>query len=420
MKALLTIALLIGATAASAQTPAPITGRWAPWVGCWQISDESIADVERLLSSLPGPSNEATGRRDARVCVTPSADDGATMTTLVNGIPVLTETLIADGSPRPLTDQNCRGTQRAEWSELGSRIYARTEISCGDQPTRVVSGFSAVLSGPLWVDIQLIESGTRKSMRVRRYRPAPDQAAAVASTERALGTVPLGGKLTLAEIREASTKLPPEAVQAIVLELGSGGYDLNADRLIELHDAGVHDSVIDLMVAMSYPQKFVVERATPATGSGAFGGYGSGYGYGYGFGGLGSSPYGWGYYAHPMYYSAYYSPFGYYNWGYHDPYYYGTPGVVIINPGGDDDPQPTGAGRVVDGRGYTRIRPNVPDPATRVGSGATAGGTSAGSSTESSGGSNSGGSVSTGGYSGGGSSGSGGGRVAVPRPPGGH
>ena len=207
-------------------------------------------------------------------------------------------------------------------------------------------------------------------------------------------------------------------VQAAVLELGSGGYDLNAKRLIELDEAGVHDSVIDLMVAMSFPQKFVVERSRPASGPG-----GSYFPAGPGFGGnpwdVSDSYYSWGYFAHPLYYSSYYSPFGYYRWGYYDPYYYGNPGVVIIDPigGAPGTPQPSGTGRVVDGHGYTRIRPNLPDvPSRSNGDGSGWSGSSAGTSGSNSGAS-SGGSVSTGGYSGGGGGGE---RVAVPRPPGGN
>ena len=417
MTHLSTLILLLAATTAFAQTP--VSGpserdRWAAWMGCWQIAEESLDDVERLLATQPGqPAPErASG---ARVCVTPSEDGGATMTTLVNGKSVLTETIVADGKARPLTDPTCRGSQHAEWSQLGPRIYARTEVTCGDQPTRVVSGFSAVVSGPMWLDIQMIESEGRKSMRVRRYRRAADQKGATTSTAQTLGTMPVGGKLSIAEIKEASVKLAPEALQAVVLELGSGGYDLNAKRLIELDDAGVPDSVIDLMVAMSFPAKFVVERAVPTSGPGALGG-GSPFAPWYGGGALGmwGGVDGWSYFAHPMYYSSYYSPFGYYNWGYYDPYYYGNPGVVIVNPGpgGGGIPESSGAGRVVDGQGYTRIRPNVPDAPSRAGNGSGWGTSSAGSNS----GSGSGGSVSTGGYSGGG--GGGGERVAVPRPPG--
>jgi hypothetical protein len=166
----------------------------------------------------------------------------------------------------------------------------------------------------------------------------------------------------------------------------------------------VPDSVIDLMVAMSFPEKFVVEHAVPISGPGVWGG---------GYGGAWAM---WPYYAHPWYYSSYYSPFGYYNWGYYDPYYYGNPGIIIINPG-PGSPEPSGQGRVVDGQGYTRIRPNVPDPPQRTGNGGSGGwgGAAAGSSGNS--GSSSGGSASPGGYSGGGGGGE---RVAVPRPPGGN
>jgi hypothetical protein len=111
-----------------------------------------------------------------------------------------------------------------------------------------------------------------------------------------------------------------------------------------------------------------------------------------------------------------YSPFGYRSWGYYDPYYYRGPGVIIINPGDGGDVQPSGDGRVVDGRGYTRIRRNQPEPATRTGSGGSSRGTS--STSDGNSGSSSGTSgVSSGGYSSGGAS-SGSGRTAVPRPPG--
>ena len=411
MKPLITFALLMTAVPVLAQAPAPAGGtgpdRWAAWRGCWQLSEESVEDVARLL--LEGTSGPAsTPTTGGRVCVAPAADGGATMTTLVNDKPVLTETIVPDGKPRPLSDPGCRGTQRAEWSQLGPRIYARTEVSCGDQPLRIVSGFSAVVSGPLWLDIQMIESGGRKSMRVRRYRPVSDRRTAGASSAQDVSAMPLGGKLSFPEIKEAATKVAPETLQAIVLELGGGGYDLNARRLIELDDAGVPDSVIDLMVAMSFPKKFVVEHASPSSGPGGFGDYAGLWG-----------PFAmWPYYAHPMYYRSYYSPFGYYNWGYYDPYYYYPPGVVIINPGpgGGGLPEASGSGRVVDGHGYTRIRPNVPDAPARTSDG---GWSSASGSSGSNGGSNSGSSgVSSGGYSGGG--GGGGDRVAVPRPPGGR
>jgi hypothetical protein len=251
---------------------------------------------------------------------------------------------------------------------------------------------------------------------------------------------------------EASAKLPPEAVQAALSELNTG-FALNAKGLVAMDEAGVADSVVDLMVALTYPKRFVVERAGgspdssvgsvgPLTGSvwpsgyGAYSGYSPYLGYGaysgyspyLGYGGYsGYYPY-WGFG-----YSGYYSPyFGYsspyFGYGYSGYYpgggYYGYPGGGWVNvdagPGFTGQPQPegrTGEGRVVNGRGYTQVRPREAGSGGYGSTGSTAGanGSSSGSSSGSSGGASSGG-VSTQGYSGGGAvSGGGGGRTAVIR-----
>jgi hypothetical protein len=429
------LVIITAAPAAAQQTPAsPSDARWTPWMGCWQLSEESIEDGAQLLAQFAGGTGSTTTTpRGARVCVTP-ADGGATITTLMNDVPVRTETVVADGTRRPVTEEGCRGWQQTEWAKVGAHMYARTELTCGEQPLRVVSGMTTMVAGPLWVDIQSIESQGKKSVRVRRYRPAPNQTMARQSTLREQSLIPLGRKLTLEEITEASAKVPAEVLQAAVIELGTGGYDLKAKQLRELDSAGVPDTVIDLMVAMSFPKKFVVERAT---GGGGFSGAWMGneidmWPY------MAMWPYTgmWPYIDDPFYYSmysrlyspfysAYYAPFGYRYWGYWDPryrYYSDVGGLVVIDSPGTGTvppgttPPTTGEGRVVDGRGYTRIRRADPEP-IRINSGGDRGwGTSSAGTSGSSGSGSSG--VSSGGYSSGGSSGGGGERVAVPRPPG--
>jgi uncharacterized membrane protein YgcG len=421
------LALVMAAVPAAAQQPPPSSplARWAPWMGCWQVSEESVDDGARLLAELAGtPAASAATQRGAVVCVSPSEQGGATITTLVRDKVVLSETIVADGAVRPVSDSGCTGSQKAEWSALGARVFARAEIACGNQPVRTVSGLAAMVAGPMWLDIQMIESEGRKSLRVRRYRrAATPPSVQPLSIPRDVATTPLGTKLSLAEIAEASQKVPVEALQAAVLELGTGGYDLKAKQLLELDAAGVPDSVIDLMVAMSFPKRFTVDHARPADG---------------GFSGMdtwatfddlwpymamwpyaGMWPY-MGDYYYSSFYRARYSPFGYSHWGYYDPYsyygYYGSSGFVVVDPGpGTPVPTPTGEGRVVDGHGYTRIRRTEPQTPGRVN------GNNDGWSTASTGnGSNSSGSgssgVSSGGYSSGGSGS--GDRVAVPRPPG--
>lgn len=427
----LTLACALHAASAFAQTTtlpqAAADARWAPWFGCWQLAEESVDDATQLLEKLPGSDRGSTGTRGAMLCVAPATGGGATITTVVNDQLVSSETMIVDGTERPLEDPACRGWRKAEWSNLGARVFTRTEIACGSEAPRTVTGIGSMAAGPLWLDIQMIESEGRKSLRVRRYRRAANQKhAAAGAPPLDVARMPLGGKLSIAEIKEAGGKVPAEVLQAAVIDLGAGGYDLAARQLSELDAAGVPGSVIDLMVAMSYPERFTVER--PASGGGFSSMWdpaGDMWPY------MAMWPHGglWPYYADPYYYStlyspyysAFYSPFGSWYWDRRFVEYgHNAPGFVIVDPGGGVSPPDTADGRVVNGRGYTRIRRNGPEPA-RVNSGDGSGWTTASTSSAGSDGSSGGSSgVSSGGYSSGGSSSSGGGRVAVPRPPGGR
>jgi uncharacterized membrane protein YgcG len=407
LRVALAASMAMGAAPATAQTAGsapPVDPNWAPWMGCWQLVDESVSDRDASLTAMLAgqPAPRTRSNAGALVCVTPAtAAAAATMTTLVNDRAVLTETIVADGAQRVLAEPDCEGWQRAEWSALGPRLFAQAQIACAGQPARVVSGLKMLVSGPTWVDVQMIESQGRKSLRVRRYQRAADQTHAVASSLRQAATVPLSEGLSIEAIKEAHAKVPAEALQAALLEI-KGGFDINGKRLVELSEAGVPASIIDLMVALTFPEKLVVERRGSYSG---------------GFSSPGFADY-WPWYADPYFYTSFYAPFGYRYWGFYDPYYFSGPGFVVIDPGGvrPEEPQRSGTGRVVDGLGYTRVTTRPPERTVRsdgrgfdAGSSSSSGGSSSGSSGSSSGG------VSSSGYSGGGGGGE---RTAQPRPPG--
>jgi hypothetical protein len=265
-----------------------------------------------------------------------------------------------------------------------------------------------MMAGPVWLDIQMIESDGTKSVRVRRYQRADQKHAGPAPALN--GTpMPLNVRFSIADVKEASRKVPPEALQAALVEL-KHGFDLNGKALVDLDKAGIDTSVIDLMVALSFPERFVVDRTATRTGGG-----GAGWWSGMGYDDL------WPYMAEPYYmspvYNVYYAPFGYNYWGYYNPYYYGGAGYVVVDPGGGGSTSDrSGTGRVVDGHGYTRIRRSDPDPVVpRTGSSGRDGSTASTAGQSGSSGSSGNGGVSSSGYSG---SGGGGERTAQPRPPG--
>ena len=171
------------------------------------------------------------------------------------------------------------------------------------------------------------------------------------------------------------------------------GFALDARQIVALEKAGVPTMVIDVMVALSYPNYFALDRSRVAgatrTDDVAEGG-----------GGRVIDLYGW----DPFYT---YDRYGRYGYGYGGGgWYYGNRPVVIVRqPGGDAEVD--SHGRVVKGRGYVpgsrRERPSSGASSDRAGS---------------SGSSGSGGSASSG-SSGGSSSkqpSSGSGRTAKPKP----
>ena len=336
---------------ANAQEPARLDTRWLSWLGCWQLWEE-----QRGTPLTPG-SGFSSDRADEAaslvgrtlVCVTPSETGPGVELTAAAGDQVLVERmLIADGKRRDVHESGCEGWERSEWARDGHRLFTHAELTCGDQPTRSVRGVSFLASRSTWTDIQIVEVGSRQHIEVRRYNPvsaergddllgasyrlpvdpADVRAARAAVTE----------SLTVGDVLEATAATAPRVVEALLVET-EPRLDLDSDALITLDDAGVDSTVIDLMVALAYPERFRVERRARG------GGWSSG-------GGLG------GFYD-PIWYGDlfpyYVTPFGASYWtGGYSPYLYGgatSPFVTVLVEPDFDDP----TGRAVEGRGYTRV-----------------------------------------------------------------
>jgi uncharacterized membrane protein YgcG len=308
---------------------------------------------------------------------------------------VLAQRMVTDGQPHPVDDRDCRGDQRAEWSRDGARVFTRAKVSCGSEVPRSVSSLTLMATGPTWIDIQHVETGGRGHLRVRRYSRARDQRvpgapptsdAAESMANRARMALPIA-QLSVAAVAEAARLMPSEVVEAALVETGLG-FVVNARSLVALDDAGVPDRVIDLMVALAYPSKFVVDR--PDTDR--FGPLMSGLGSPLGTGSeLGINPWGLAW-SDPDFWPYYASPIGYGYWGSINTLYFPTAGYVALGDGGTADVQRSGSGRVVNGLGYTQVRAR---------SAAEAAG-DAGPARSTGGRTSSGGNVSAQGYSGGG------------------
>ena len=377
----------------SSTTVGSLDPRWSAWLGCWR------------------PSGRSSGADTLQLCIVPTADGaGVRRITFAGDREVLAETIVADGAPQRSSEKDCAGTRQSRWAQSGTRLFLSSTLSCPNQPEVGTSGLSALISADQWLDVQVIKSRSRtEQTRVQRFwRSGDAPPSPVAAEMKAL--VPLRTMLprvTLQDVIEASDAVAPSAVEAWLSE-GAIRVPVTRRELLQLSNAHVHGEVIDLMVALYYPKKFEVRRASGGGGGSGLGMLSDFYP---GEWGLLSSEYGLGY-------GAYGVPFFFGANGYYQPgEFYFIPGSGVSTP-----EQEAGHGQVVNGQGYTRVQTREPYRGTATSSGASgqsssstgAGADNGGGASSSSSGSSGSSGVSSAGYSDGGG-GSSTGLTAVPR-----
>ena len=180
---------------------------WGPWIGCWQAEGAP---------------------EDAALCVrTPAGQEGAVEIVRVEGSELLDRELLwADGQRHETVRDECTGWERGEFSRDGLRLFLSSSHTCEDGTVQEGGGIMTMAEPDEWLDIRYLEVAAAE---------APDAE----------------------DVIEASERLPAVAVEAWVAEKGDP-FDLNADHLVAMADAGVADRVIDVVVAVSNPDVFVL------------------------------------------------------------------------------------------------------------------------------------------------------------------
>src|SRR5262245_40408995 len=241
-------------TLALVSTAGAQDARWEPWLGCWEMVRENVRDgIVLPLQDQPALALPTGPQRAApQVCVRRTGENRVTLRTTVEGQPALEQSIVSDGSESPITDGSCQGSQRAEWSRSGERLVAHAELSCRGQEPLSVSCLSLIAPDGTWLDIRAVRMGARETTRVSRYRRLRSESAVSRLA---------GPPLMLGDVKEASAKVSPRAVEAALVETNAR-FDLTSRELIDLDAAKVPANVIDLVVALSYPERFVVERTS--------------------------------------------------------------------------------------------------------------------------------------------------------------
>jgi hypothetical protein len=294
---------------------------WLPLLGCWQPED-APADAPMT-------------------CVRPAADGGVELLTVADDGVIERRSLRTDGVQRPVTHGECTGVERAELSRDGLRVFIDAELACAGEPARTTRGLITMVDGRRWIEAQAMEMRGRSVAWVTRYEPAPRSRVEAAGRGDILALVDgrLGliraarmaamAPVTVDDIIEAHARTDGEVVRVWLAEQLEP-MELDAAGLRRLAAAGVSDDVIDVAVALAYPEAFAVTREDPYAardrGPRRPGVY-PGYPYP-GYPGYWGPSYGW----------------GWGSWRYH------RPTVVVVAPRDGS----RGIARAVRGRGYTR------------------------------------------------------------------
>ena len=335
---------LIGVLAMSS-VPLPMSGAeadptraqdtlWLPWIGCWEGAAEVGGD-----------------EADSFVVCFQTLTDGAgvEIRTYAEGELVATEEMLADETARPLEEGGCVGERTASWSLDRARVFLVSELDCGEGVTRSTRGVLSILpGGDGWVEIQSVLAGTESPLiGIRTFLPVGGSLLEsdgitdpAAGRELAVRTArsQASRALTPATLVETVERAGPSVASALLVERGEQ-FGLDAETLRALSVRGVPGEVIDVMVALSYPERFEISGSGPDLEPGIrsssasrvassrswppsyryFGGYSPwGFGYdryldpfwsgafGYGYGGFsynsfGYSPYGFGSFGSSIY-----------------------------------------------------------------------------------------------------------------------
>ncbi|MBW2715891.1 MAG: hypothetical protein JRD03_07435, partial [Deltaproteobacteria bacterium] len=247
------VALTVPAMGQGVARGAPGSDDALAWLGCWDV--------------LANPDDDSQEPRVERqmICVeqgdAPAALD---MTVLVDERLVATETIVTNGSRQSVSDGGCDGWIRSVLSEDRRRIYLQSEATCADGKLKNLTGASMMVSGDRWIDIHALWVDGEREVLIQRYRPVGSGLA------RLPGAMPnamdnarraAAARLTVENVIEALQVVDPAVVEAMLLE-SEASFGIDSDLLLRLDDAGAPGEVIDLMVALSFPDYFSVEGDT--------------------------------------------------------------------------------------------------------------------------------------------------------------
>jgi hypothetical protein len=347
--------LISGLSIAQTKAPADPDLTITPWLGQWKAVDDPVK---------PG-AKEPPGK--AVLEIRPSASGKGLEIIRKDTDKPVSEFIFPDGVQRAIDSKNCSGTQTYNWEQQTGLLLGSSEMKCKDSTSYGISNLKMMVSSNEMVDILAIKASDQTRIAVRHFvfeKELSSMEETLPSQGALAQRIALSAPWDLNRVISLSKTIEPPILEAALLEKNIN-IKLDSKALKQMNAAKLPKSLIDLMVALAAPEKFMIQKngkvaVNSSYSKNASTTYLSVY----------QDPY-WGYYDP---YDRYrYGWNGY--WNYYSPFWMDYPfpiytNIPVIGGGGSGgsgggggggsnpgSPNPYSEGRLSPGNGYIQITP---------------------------------------------------------------
>ena len=220
-----------------------------PWTGVWSITDSRSATVDPTQKSA--------------VEIRPTSDSkGLEITRHSPRLADVSDTLIPDGTRQPVATQDCTGWRTTRWIPEGGLILESSEMTCKQTGAFATSTLKVMLAADQMAEILLVKSAGQPRVAVRRLTfeqdlaPTPDSPPVWMATS---ARNKISAPWTLDTIIQLSKTIDTPLLEAAMIEK-KVRPSLNSQSLKQIQGAKIPKEIIDLTVALAYPDQFHIEK----------------------------------------------------------------------------------------------------------------------------------------------------------------
>jgi hypothetical protein len=224
----------------AADAKAPIKA----WMGIWSFSDEK---------TYPKTSVEILPTQDGK---------GLQINRRTADQPEVKEVLVPDGSRQTIDKSNCTGWQSTNYIPEAGMIISSSEMNCKDTGAFATVDAKLIVSADQMVDILQLKAAGETRIAARRLtlqRDLPPSNNAEPVNASVIARMNASQAWNLDTVIQLSKIVDTQVLEAALVEK-QVILDLNSKALKQLKNSKTPNGIIDLLVALAHPEKFLITK----------------------------------------------------------------------------------------------------------------------------------------------------------------